>query len=247
MALVKYGGGIIGASGSIAGNTHARNRFGNYIRARTKPVNPNSATKSTLAYTLAYDESGSQSQIRAAMAALSDKWAHTLDDDQRTAWNLYASSVAMKNRLGEVVYLTGYNHYMRSNVIRMAWYGKSFDDGPTVFELPEKDPTITVVPVQHDFNVRITFDDTLPWCKETGAALQIFQGKPQNPQRNFFGGPYLGMKDKAGVDDTGISSPESFGWLIACTEGQKVWVKFRIRRADGRISEPFYASGICIA
>ena len=42
MALIKYGGGIVDMSGSIAGNTHARNRFGNYMRARTKPVNPNS-------------------------------------------------------------------------------------------------------------------------------------------------------------------------------------------------------------
>ncbi|GAH28464.1 unnamed protein product, partial [marine sediment metagenome] len=38
MALVKYGAGIIQMSGSIAGDVHARNRFGNYIRPRTKPV-----------------------------------------------------------------------------------------------------------------------------------------------------------------------------------------------------------------
>ncbi|GAH13494.1 unnamed protein product, partial [marine sediment metagenome] len=42
MSLVKYGGGIVQMSGSIAGNTFARNRYGNYVRARTKPINPNS-------------------------------------------------------------------------------------------------------------------------------------------------------------------------------------------------------------
>ncbi|GAI58374.1 unnamed protein product, partial [marine sediment metagenome] len=39
MALVKYGGGITQMSGSIAGNTFARNRYGNYVRSRTKPIN----------------------------------------------------------------------------------------------------------------------------------------------------------------------------------------------------------------
>lgn len=247
MALIKYGGGIIQASGSIAGTTHARNRFGNYIRARTKPVNPNSTTVSKLAFTLYDADSANQAKTRAAMAALSYKWSQVLTSAQRTAWNLYASSVAMKNRLGEVVYLTGYNHYIRSNIIRGTSSGNSYDDGPTIFELPEKDPTIAVVPVEHDNNIRLTFDDTMEWVDEDGAVLWIWQGSPQNKQRNFFGGPYLGLKDKAGSSGTPKTSPESFGFLIKCSEGQRVWCKFRIQRADGRLSEPFFASGICIA
>ena len=31
MALIKYGGGIVHASGSLAGNTFARNKYGNYM------------------------------------------------------------------------------------------------------------------------------------------------------------------------------------------------------------------------
>ena len=41
MALLKYSSLITGASGSIGGLTLSRNRTGNYGRARTKPVNPN--------------------------------------------------------------------------------------------------------------------------------------------------------------------------------------------------------------
>ncbi|GAH50296.1 unnamed protein product, partial [marine sediment metagenome] len=48
MALVKLGGGIVQISGSIAGNTFARNRFGNYMRSRTKPVNPNSTRQTDI-------------------------------------------------------------------------------------------------------------------------------------------------------------------------------------------------------
>ncbi|GAI01350.1 unnamed protein product, partial [marine sediment metagenome] len=43
MALIKYGGGIVQISGSIAGTVFARNKMGNYARPRTKPVNPRTA------------------------------------------------------------------------------------------------------------------------------------------------------------------------------------------------------------
>ena len=100
MALVKYGGGIVQASGSIAGTTHARNRFGNYVRARTKPVNPNSA---------------SQGAVRTALSYLAMIWASLLTAAERTSWNTYAAAVAIKNRLGETVYGTGFNHFIGWN------------------------------------------------------------------------------------------------------------------------------------
>jgi len=243
MALIRYGGGIIQMSGSIAGNTYARNRYGNYARARTKPVNPNSSSP-----LLGRDpDDGSQAKVRSAIAALSARWSQTLTSDQRTAWNLYASNVAMKNKLGETVYLSGYNHYIRSNTIRMAYYGRSFDDGPTVFELPAKDPTIIFQPEVHEQKCKLTFDDTMDWCDEDDAAIQIWEGVPQNPQRNFFAGPFLGIKDKGGSSGDPPTSPEWFTNLHTLAVGEKVWYKIRIRRADGRLSEPFYANAIVVA
>ncbi len=232
MALVKYGGGIVQMAGSIAGKTFARNRFGNYARARTKPTNPRTHP---------------QTIVRSALAALTVRWSTTLTSDQRAAWNLYASNVSMKNRLGETVTLSGFNHYIRSNTIRMAHYGRAFDDGPTVFELPSKDPTIVIQPEEHEQKCKLTFDDTMDWVDEDDAALQIWEGVPQNAQRNFFAGPFLGLKDKAGSSTAPITSPEWFTNLHVLTPGQKVWYKFRIRRADGRLSEPFFASNIVVA
>jgi len=80
MALVKFGGGVVGMSGSIAGTTFARNRSGSYARAKTKPINPNTTL---------------QNLVRATFAMLSARWAQTLTEAQRTAWNLYASSVSV--------------------------------------------------------------------------------------------------------------------------------------------------------
>lgn len=227
MALVKYGGGIIQMSGSIAGNTHARNRYGNYIRAKTKPINPNTAL---------------QVAVRSAIAALTSRWSQILTAAQRTAWNLYASSVAMKNKLGEVVYLSGFNHYIRSNMISQVQGITLSDVGPTIFELPAKDPTFAIEASESTQIITCTYDDTMDWDNETGGYLFVFQGQPQNPQRNFFAGPWRYMDKVTGVTGTPEPSPLLGGTVFAITEPQRQFCYARILRADGRLSEPFTAN-----
>ena len=122
MAQVKYGGGIIQMSGSIAGNTFARNRFGNYVRARTKPVNPNSDR---------------QVAARARVSFLSEYWASDLSAVNRGLWDTYAAAVAMKNKLGESIKLTGFNHFIRTNAVRMGVALPVLEPGPTILSLPE--------------------------------------------------------------------------------------------------------------
>jgi len=232
MALVKYGGGIIQMSGSLAGNTFARNRYGNYVRAKTKPINPKTER---------------QTEVRVAMTYLAERWAETLTSDQRDAWGVYASEVAMNNKLGEAIHLSGFNHYMRSNATLCRRGETLVDDGPTTFSLPDKDPTLSITTEVHEQRFNITFDDTMDWCTEDGAFLFILQGQPQNPQRNFFAGPYRGVKDKAGVDPGGISSPAQSTNLWVLAAGQKVWYQLRILRADGRISEPWEVQSTVVA
>lgn len=224
MALVRYGGGIVQMSGSIAGNTFARNRFGNYARARTKPVNPASAR---------------QVKMRSIMAQLTERWYSTVTALQRTAWETYAAAVAMKNRLGETVYLTGFNHYLRSNSVILDMAGTLVDDGPVQLTLPAKDPTLVITASEAVQQFSVAFDDTMAWNDEDDAYLYFIQGRPQNVTRNFFAGPYRGARWLSGVAPAGPVSPQILTALLTLTEGQKVWGKFRIVRADGRISEPF--------
>ncbi|GAH79094.1 unnamed protein product, partial [marine sediment metagenome] len=175
MALVRYGAGIVQMSGSIGGTTFARNRSGNYARARTTPVNPASDLQETR---------------RAAIAQLADRWAQIVTPVQRTAWNLYASSVAMKNRLGEVVHLSGYNHYLRSNSCVLLTGDPPVDAGPVIFELPDQDPLFTFSASEAAQTITYVFDDGQAWVDEDGGWILKFQGKPQNAQRNFFAGPW---------------------------------------------------------
>lgn len=232
MALVKYGGGIIQMSGSIAGNTFARNRYGNYARARTKPVNPNTDL---------------QDQYRSAVADLATRWSQTVTAAQRAAWNLYADNVNMLNRLGETIHLSGFNHYIRSNTM-LARIGLAIvDPGPVIFEIPAQDPAFAITASEATQQITVTFDDTMDWDNETGGYLYLFQGQPQNPQRNFFAGPWRNYGMVSGVTGAPVASPQVGGVQFAIAEGQRQWVYARIQRADGRISQPFRDSTFCAA
>lgn len=232
MALAKYGGGVIQLSGSIAGNTFARNRYGNYVRARTKPINPQTAF---------------QTAVRSAIAELSARWSDTVTAAQRTGWNLYASSVAVLNKLGETVYLSGYNHYIRSNLILLQIGETVVDAPPTIFEIPEKDPTLAITASEATQQISVAFDNTMAWANEDGGFLVKYQGSPQNAQRNFFNGPWRLMGDVDGDAVTPPTSPDAEDVAFAIAEGQHLWVYARILRADGRLSERFRADCFCAA
>ena len=232
MALVRYGAGIAEMSGSISGEVFARNRSGFYVRNRTKPINPNSAA---------------QQAVRGALAQLTERWAETLTIAQRTAWNLYGSSVAMKNRLGVDIHLTGFNHYLRSNAF-LARVGKApVDAGPTTFSLPEKDPSFDISASEGSQQITVTFDDTLDWDNETGGYLVYNQGSPQNGQRNYFNGPWKLLSYTAGETGVPVASPVVEAAVFAMAENQRQWVFARILRADGRLSEIFRADCIVAA
>lgn len=232
MALVKYGGGIVQMSGSIAGNTFARNRYGNYVRARTKPTNPSSDR---------------QIKMRSILSTLTTRWNQTLSAAARTAWNLYATSVAMTNKLGETVFLSGFNHYIRSNS-PVGDIGNAYiDAGPTNFTLPSTDGAFAATVSEATQTFSIAFDDGADWCSEDKAGIYILQGLPQNSQRNFFKGPWRGRTAKMGNSIAPITSPQDFQAIVTVTEDQKVWLQARIMRADGRLSGTFFCNTLVSA
>lgn len=232
MGLVMYGGGVTQISGRIGGDVHARNKSGNYIRAGTKPTNPNTAR---------------QQAVRSAIAELCARWGNILTAVQRTAWNLYASNVAMKNRLGQTIFLSGFNHFIRSNTWLCRLGGTIIDAGPVVFELPAKDPAFSMSASEATQQITWGYDDTLDWANVTDSWLLLYQGQPQNPQRNSFGGPWRLCSQLAGVTGAPPASPLITGVVFAIAEGQRLWGYARILREDGRISEKFAANCFCQA
>lgn len=226
MALIKFGGGIVEMRGKLGGTVFSRNKGGNYARAATTPINPNTAR---------------QVLVRTALAFLTDRWSNTLTVGQRTAWNLYAASVQMINKLGESINISGFNHYIRSNLIAKMVPYPLVDDGPVVFELPAQDPTLAVTASEATQVLTISYDDTMDWATEDLAYMFFFQGTPQNGQREFFDGPWRFIGSVGGIDPGGPVEPHAAAAAFAIAAGQRQWIYARIMRADGRISEPFRA------
>ncbi len=226
MALVKFGGGVVDMRGSIAGTVFSKNRYGQYARARTKPVNPNTER---------------QDDVRDGVAEATARWSAALTDAARILWNDYAAGVSMKNRLGEAIFLSGFNHYVRSNAFRISLGFAPIDAAPAIFELPAHDPSLAIAPSAGSQQLEVTFDNSMDWANEAGGVLFIHQGRPQNPQRFFFGGPYRWCTCVGGDDITPPTSPEPAPAVYHITELQKQWIYCRIQRADARLSEIFRA------
>lgn len=209
-------------SGSIAGNTFAHNRYGNYVRSRTKPVNPNSSR---------------QVNARAAIIKLSEEWHETLTDANRLAWKVYADAVTVTNKLGKAIHLSGFNHFVRSNSIRQYCSNiGQVNQGPAILTLADIDNTLTPAPDASQ-KVAFTYDDTMDWCDEDGAQMMIFCGKPMMASRNFFAGPWRYATRVVGNSVSPPSSPSgdtSMPWTFQA--GQAAWFYARITRADGRLS-----------
>lgn len=228
---MKYTSHIISAgSGSVAGATYSHNAAGQYIRARVIPVNPNTTY---------------QQLVRSYLGTLSNHWLNTLTAAQREAWETYALNVALTDALGSQFNASGINHYCRSNVPRLQAGLARVDDAPTLFTLGEFSP-VTFTKVASDDSIAVAFDNTDDWANEDGSAMLVFESRSYNPTINYFKGPYRYNGKIEGDSVTPPSSPFANAGLFPCEEGQRVFFRVSVTRADGRLS-PSFRDGIFAA
>lgn len=230
--LVQYGGGILDARGSIGGQTASRNRFGNYLRARTTPVNP------------ATDR---QNAIRVAIQFLCDVWQTTLTAAQRAAWEVYAANITRVNKLGAQIKLTGFNMFIRSNSIRVQNGLVRMADGPIVLTLPPGDPVFACTVDVTNQQISVVFDDTMDWCTAAFGAMYVSMSLPHSRATNFIGGPFRIADVLEGIDPGGIASPQVMAVPFPVGLGQIVKCSARIGENDGRLSDPFHDQSAVIA
>lgn len=229
MALIKFGGGVVGMAGKIGGTVFARNRYGQYARGWAKPVNP---------------KTDRQTGARARIGMLGAAWALELTSEQRAGWNLYAANVAMKNRLGETMNISGFNQFCRTNGVLLAIDEDRIDDAPGIFTLAEQDPSIVAGIDLVNQKIDLTFNPDAEWVSEDGAFMTVSVGRPVNENVEFFGGPFRLADKIEGSSTAAPTSPQSIDSPWPLQAGQRVFVQCRIVRADGRVSEFFRSSGV---
>jgi len=154
----------------------------------------------------------------------------------------------MVNKLGATFYASGFNHYCRSNTVRIGFIGddKIVDDGPTVYN---KGSTPDVQ--AGDYIVSVGGVLTLaPECFIADAAssphaddriLEFVTG-PLSPTVTWYKGPYHFVGEEAlagsGSQPQTLDFDSDIPFLAA--GGEQCGFKLVVSRADGRLSAPFY-------
>lgn len=221
MAVVRFPEGQQ-RSGSVGGAVYSHNRFGAYIRARSVPVNPNTAR---------------QVAARNLTRNLSIAWQTELTQAQRNVWDAVADVIDWTNALGDSVSLTGLNWYVRTNTARMQGGLPRVDDGSGVLALAQAESALVVTGSEATQLLSIAFDDGKSWVNDADTGQLVHMGIGQSPARKFFGGPYRFAGVILGDVTTPPTSPQTLVAPYPLVEGQRIWVRTRITLADGRLSE----------
>lgn len=223
-AVFSPAGGIGAISGSVGGNVFSHNRFGQYMRLRSIPVNP---------------QSQRQNKIRAVIASLASAWSNVLTQVQRDAWELYAANITRTNAVGGQIKLTGFNHYIRSNSVLGQNDLTIVDDGPTDLTLPGADPEFVCTIDEAGQEISVAFDADLPWNNIDDGHMIVSMSQPKAAGVQFVGGPFRVAGTIAGSTATPLTSPQILTPPFAVTEGQVVACRARIIEPDARLSDPF--------
>lgn len=168
------------ASGSVGGLTFFHTKGGLAMRARAMPVDPNTTR---------------QVAVRNGLTNAVNVWGNTLTPTQRDGWSTYAANVPLMNKLGDPIVVSGQNMYVRSYTV---WQqiNDLFSLGipapaaaPVNFNLGDFTlPTNAVADAVTGIAMDVTSSDA--WANDGDSILMLFQGRPMNPSRNYFRGPW---------------------------------------------------------
>lgn len=229
MAKISFGGGIANMQGSIGGVTMSRTKGGSAARQRVKPT-----SKKTPA----------QAKAQATLANASAGW-RTLTDEQREAWKTDASIQPRVGVCGQILKLTGQQHYVAVQSILSL-----FGDPPTTtppevdmvaFSPNLEDPSFGLTeaffgnPDDFTFDVTgLTMSVPLGSLAITGDTFGVWASPPLSPGVNvavkklkFLAVTTLIASDTAaGYVDYGNTYVNSHGAVIGCA-GKAVTIALR--------------------
>jgi hypothetical protein len=227
MARIVLGSVVASISGSVAGCTYSRNRYGPYVRNRSNPVNPNSPE---------------QVNVRAAFANLNEAWNIDLDEAEREAWNSYALGTFGPTGM------TGQNAFVAINANRIRWGIVRIDIAPANQNLTELSALTIGTMVPATSVVPIAFAPTDEWAADDDGYLFLTFARPVNESINFFKGPFRGGVFATSVilGNTAVPPTSPFAAVspFAFVTGQRVFVRAIASAPDGRLSVPQIFSAV---
>lgn len=209
------------ASGSLRGDTHSRNTFGQYVRTRAIPVNPNTSA---------------QGVVRARLALNSSAW-RGLTDAQRAGWNDLALSMTRTDSLGQTIHLTGLQAYCSVNNENLAAGNAVVADAPAVVN-PGSLATATITLTAAAFSIAYTVTPLA-----AGARLFTFVS-PQRSAGRSFESDYrlLAVSAAAAASPANVYAAyvAKFGVPIV---GQRIFLGLQLYKT-GFLGGPLYTSAV---
>lgn len=199
------------SSGSLAGQTASRNRFGQYLRTRAVPVNPNSPR---------------QTAARAILSGCSANWA-TLNEPEQASWAAWAALHPRTDSLGSVVTMTGAQAFNSVNCL-LVGIGLAAVSVPPADPLPDP-PAIGVVAIEATL-ATVAFT---PTPVPAATSLVIFGSPPVSLGTRFFRDfRYLIRVAPAGVTPANVFTAMVGKWGTP-SFGQRYAFRAKLVRADG--------------
>ena len=223
-------GPIAGAvSGSVGNTTFSHNRGGAYMRVRAIP------TKVINTYTVG---------IRDIMAIASRAWG-ALTTAQQAAWNTWAQSNPITDRLGQKQVLFGNAAYVKLNA-RLLFAGDTAIDIPPITAAPAPLTSMSCAVSAGGGTAAITFAPTpleaneKLWCE-----LAVFDNPGQNYFQNLLKTVHVSAAAVVTGEDIAAEWILRFGTLI---EGQRFVLKCSVFEDDtGLMSGPVLYRGAVAA
>lgn len=229
MAKILLGDGIGDKRGKQGGTVYSRNRYANYTRQKTIPVNPNTTR---------------QSAVRSSFGNIASGW-RSLSEAQRNAWSSLAAALAPTNIFGQTFSYTGFNVYMLSSQTLQA-AGMAIltvpDVVPPVFAVLETTVVADVSDTKLDFSAMFDASPVTP----AGFRL-VVQATP--PVAENLGSAsikklyrYLTTTDAAEDFTTPVNLYSAYTSLFGSdgfVAGNNVWTRTKMVHADTGLSTPW--------
>ena len=230
MAKFTPGAIVSEVRNKIAATVFTKNRAGAAIRNRTTPINRRSA---------------SQSANRQVLSALAAQW-RGLTQAQRNSWNSAAPNFPQQDSLGQTIFLTGEQLYIRCNANLLLIGQAQITNAPS----PTSFAVLAFTSLTMDASagsVDLAFSPTVP----TGYSLVVRATAPVSAGKDFVSkSAFRYLKTIA----AGQTSPQDiaseyiakFG-AITNAEGLKVFTEmYLVEVASGLAGVPVRGSGIIV-
>jgi len=216
--------------GTIAATTFTKNKAGAAMRNRVTPINRRSSGQTTQ---------------RQRLSALSAQW-RGLTEAERIAWNAASASFPQTDALGQTIFLTGAQLFVRLNANLLVITQAAITSPPSPVSFAVL--TFTSITDASAGTIALAFSPTVP----TGFSMVVRATAPVSPGKSFVPGSafrQIAVVAAAATSPqaTGAAYVTVFGAITGAT-GQKIFYEiFLVDNASGLAGIPVRGSGIVVA